>query len=306
MDRLYKVDESSFEHGKLAYGMIKCFTDGSRIDERSGAGYCIMADDKIIAEKAIPLGSQPTVFQAEVVAIQQAAVKLRELRLTGDVVIYCDSQAALKALNNPILKAQTVMITALELDKLALRQEVKLHWIKAHVGTRGNERADVLAKEGSKSTVEEDLLDIPPPSCQIRRDIRERVDKRWHSRWLLLTYARQSKLFWPSPNRVRSKHLLKLPRRDYGRIVQLFTGFNYFNYHSWKLKESASQFCRLCDEQEIEDTEHLLCSCPRLWSERSSAVGTVLQVESSRICLMPVWDVLRYLNVITDRLGLAR
>jgi len=265
-----------------------------------------MAEGRIIAEQAIPLGSQPTVFQAEVVAILHAAEKLRELQLTGDVVIYCDSQAALKALNNPILKAQTVMATSLKLDMLALKQEVRLHWIKAHVGTQGNERADILAKEGSKMTIEDDIIAIPVPKCQIRRDIRDRVDKRWHSRWLLLTHARQSKLFWPAPDKCRSRHLLKLPRKDYGRMVQLFTGHNYFNYHSWKVKESVSQFCRLCEEQEVESSEHLLCSCPRLWSERSSAVGTVLQVESGQICLMPIQGVLRYLNDIVDRMGLAR
>jgi len=209
-------------------------------------------------------------------------------------------------LNNPILKAQTIIATALELDLLALKQEVKLHWIKAHVGIQGNERADILAKEGSKMAMEEDVLNIPAPSCQIKRDIREQVDKRWHSRWLLHPEARQSKIFWPAPDKTRSRYLLRLPRREFGRMIQLFTGFNYFNYHSWKLKEAVSQFCRLCEEQEVETSEHLLCSCPRLWSERSSAVGTVLQVESGRICLMPIQDVLRYFNVIVDRMGLAR
>src|SRR5438874_6926882 len=52
---------------------ILCYTDGSRHDNKTGAAYLIISDGEWVQE-LIPLGEHSTVFQAEVVAINHAAI----------------------------------------------------------------------------------------------------------------------------------------------------------------------------------------------------------------------------------------
>ena len=82
-------------------------------------------------------------------ACQFALANIKELNINY-VKILSDSQAAIKALNKPRITSQAVL-TALEyMETLALQvKHLTLAWIKAHVGTEGNEQADQAAKEGA-------------------------------------------------------------------------------------------------------------------------------------------------------------
>ena len=55
-------------------------------------------------------------------------------------------QAAIKALNEPRITSQSVLTTLEYMETLALEvKHLTLAWIKAHVGTEGNEQADQAA-----------------------------------------------------------------------------------------------------------------------------------------------------------------
>ena len=92
-------------------------------------------------------------------------------------MIHCDSQAALKALDKPNICAQTVYATATFLDRLALFRDVKLAWIKAHVGIPGNKRADKLAKQGSELISNEPEPIVPVSPSQFKQDVRAEVKR---------------------------------------------------------------------------------------------------------------------------------
>jgi ribonuclease HI len=299
-DRLYKVNTDSFKHGVTSYGTVKCFTDGSRINGRVGAGYCIMVDDTVVAEKAIPLGTYPTVFQAEVTAIHEAAEELLKFASLGKIVIHSDSQAALMALNSASVTAATVLSTMQNLDVLAMEQEVKLTWVRAHVGLVGNERADTLAKKGAALIPTDPEPIVPVPLCQLKRDIRAEVEKRWKARWLARTDCRQSKMFWPAPNKSRSEALAKFDRREFSDMIQLLTGHNHYGRHKNLLKEWESAECRLCLEEE-ESSEHLLLNCPALNGARLRCMG-LRQADTHEVNLTPLPVIGRFLSEVRCRL----
>ena len=73
------------------------------------------------AEEAIHLGTNATVFQAEVFAVGKAASHHKT------VVINCDSQAATLALENTKIKSKTTPDTV-----LAEINQVLIRWIPAH------------------------------------------------------------------------------------------------------------------------------------------------------------------------------
>lgn len=303
LERLYHVDTNSFKDGRLSYGTVKCFTDGSRLKGRAGAGFCIIVNGTLVAEQAIPLGTYPTVFQAEIMAIFAAAEKLVEYAHLGSIVIHSDSQAALMALDNSIVKATTVMATMIRLDELSSKQTVKLSWIKAHVGIPGNEKADQLAKAGSEMISHEPEPIIPVPLRELKQSIRDETDKRWKSRWQSLPYARQSKLFWPSPSKTRTWQLMKLPRQEFGLMVQVLTGHNHWRRHQSLIDNTVSAQCRLCNKAE-EDSEHLLCSCPSLLETRFSKVGTH-QTDANALGLHTINTVKSLVLKIDSRLDTA-
>ena len=121
-------------------------TDGSKTDYGVGAGFVIYHKKKQIHAESIHMPNTSTVFQAEIEAISHACQYALAIPQELDIKyikILSDSQAAIKAMNKPRITSQSVL-TALEyMETLTLKvKHLTLAWIKAHVGTEGNEQAD--------------------------------------------------------------------------------------------------------------------------------------------------------------------
>ena len=102
-----KIEERSNIEIPCELSNILVYTDGSKNDAaKTGYGYYIKANGNTISV-AKPLHSYNTVFQAEVKAIEDAALKLIELN-TNDksIFFFSDSQAAIISLKNQIIKSQ--------------------------------------------------------------------------------------------------------------------------------------------------------------------------------------------------------
>ena len=70
-----------------------------------------------------------------------------------------------------------------------------LCWIKAHVGTVGNEMADFQAREGAAGRGGERTL--PVPLVEIKNRIAGEATEEWNSEWTAYNAARQTKQFLP-------------------------------------------------------------------------------------------------------------
>ena len=93
------------------------------------------------------------VFQAEILAIRLAMIRLNEILQTQDqyIKLFTDSQASLQALNSHEIKSLAVKDTILALNLVGQKvNRLEISWIKAHVGHQGNEMADKLAIETIK------------------------------------------------------------------------------------------------------------------------------------------------------------
>ena len=106
----------------------------------------------------------PTVFQAEIEAIshacQYALTNPQELDIKH-IKILSDSQAAIKALNKPRITSQSILTTLKYMETQALEvKHLTLAWIKAHVGTEGNDQA---AKEGAAGGSHMKVTQTPIP-----------------------------------------------------------------------------------------------------------------------------------------------
>ena len=91
--------------------------------------------------EAWPLGSYPTIFQAELDAIVILAVNLCKRNITNtEVIDHCDFKATIMSLEMATLGSKTVLST-----KLA----ISICWVPRHINVHGNEKANELAKLGS-------------------------------------------------------------------------------------------------------------------------------------------------------------
>jgi ribonuclease HI len=302
-NRLFRINRE-FKQTQSTYGAIKCYTDGSRQQGKTGAGYCIMVENKVVEKKAIPLGKYPTVFQAELMAIFSAAEALLKYVQYGNVTILSDSQAALRALDKEMVSSKLVLATMQKLDELAGANDtcqVELAWVKARSGQLGNDMADTLAKEGSKMTPWEEEPIIPVSKSQLTEAINAAVNKKWNRRWHYTSNARQSRLLWPEVNEQKSLQLAQAERQDYGEVVRLITGHNYLNRHAFLLGETKTAECRLCLEAE-ETSEHVLCECPALNGLRFRILG-LQQIDPEGLNLVPLDGLRRLILLIRRRLN---
>ena len=152
-DRFAKINNDSF-NGKPIHIQKPETTNIHRrhkTDCGVSAGFVIYHKNKKIHAKSIHMPDTSTVFQAEIEAIshacQYAIANPRELDINY-IKILSDSQAAIKALNKPRITLQSVLTALEHMETLALEvKHLTLAWIKAHVGTEGNEQADQAAKE---------------------------------------------------------------------------------------------------------------------------------------------------------------
>ena len=276
-DKKYKIDIGSFSSGKAqAYpGVLTCFTDGSKMDDKVGAAFVIKLDDETVSKSSYYLGKLSTVFQAEITGITAVCMELLQSEIGNrEVMIFCDSQAALLALANPEIKSNVVLECANQLDILGERTSVTLSWIKAHVGTEGNEEADSLAKEGGARCEEGPEPFLPVPQTVLNSKMREFFERLWNTRWNALDTCRQTKHWFPKVDRARSIALFrKTNRKEYGNVIQLISGHNFLRRHEALVHPGQDSSCRLCGEKE-ETVFHLVIECPRVRTFRINSFGS--------------------------------
>ena len=153
-EKRYNVNLESLKDGKkhLRHSEYTIYTDGSKKKEGTGGGFVVYNYNNIMHTYSFKMEDHATVYQAELEAIYRACkymddnydakANLKELNIKY-IKILSDSQAAIKALNKPRITSQSVLTTLEYMETLALEvKHLTLAWIKAHVGTEGNEQAD--------------------------------------------------------------------------------------------------------------------------------------------------------------------
>ncbi|XP_069964561.1 uncharacterized protein [Bactrocera oleae] len=120
---------------------IKWYIDGLKTAEGMCAG---VAGPRI--NLSIPMGSFPSIFQAEVYAISRCVeINLQRNYRNKSICILSDSQAALKAISTFEVKSLLVQECIEPLNSLSSHNRVHLIWVPGHRGIAGNELADELA-----------------------------------------------------------------------------------------------------------------------------------------------------------------
>ena len=104
---------------------IQCYTDGSKMNDKVGAGVYIVDNDTPTCEESYHLGTNSTVFQAETFAVGTAAkILLDSGTKNRKIIINCDSQATIMAMSNIKVKSKSTSTAISELNQLAMDNQV--------------------------------------------------------------------------------------------------------------------------------------------------------------------------------------
>ena len=102
-----------------------------------------------------------------------------KLKLKFKFTIFSDSLYVLTSQENKKLKNPLIVKLLSRLDSMSSHHKIILCWIPSHIGVRGNERADSIAKSA---------LDLSPkaisiPYTDLKPIISKFVHKKWQQRW---------------------------------------------------------------------------------------------------------------------------
>ena len=262
-------NEIQSEIDELEDHIIQCYTDGSNIDRKTGAGIFFKPHQSLeIENQIINLGQIATVFQAEVIAISNAADIMNKARIMNQtVVILSDSQAALKALASPVVKQMLVGNCINNLNFLGQNNQVMLMWVPGHSNIVGNEEADTLAKAGAFKRCEIPEPAVPVSYRRCRLEVRHWIKKEHKFVWNLSDTCQHTKGIIRTAKKIPSKSLLKLGRIKLCQVIQVLTGHGNLAKHRYKMGKVQSPLCPLCQEAD-ETPQHFVGDCPAFMNTR--------------------------------------
>ncbi|XP_072948186.1 uncharacterized protein [Epargyreus clarus] len=273
----YQVLESVDPQTMATHRVVgpQIYTDGSKIEGMTGAALTWWEDGKETSFSTYSLDSSCTVFQAELYALHKAVEQAVSSGRTN-INILSDSRSSLELLANP--KPTHPLTKAIKDNIRGLRREkknVQLFWIRAHVGTAGNERADELAKTAAKNMTETpDYAETP--LSYVKRKIREETILKWQDRYTTSSTGSVTKTFFPDVGKaytiIRKTKLTQVQ-------VQALTGHGGMGEYLYRFKLKDSPGCE-CDPNTSETVWHVILECPRflaIRTETESIIGAKLE-----------------------------
>ena len=158
----------------------------------------------------------------------------------GDLfIIFTDSLSSLQALDSNNCDHTFIQdILKLFNDCLSVNKKVVLAWVPSHVGIKGNEKADELAKQALNFNV----LDLKVPYTDFKVNVNSAFTQKWQAQW---NACPDNKLFQINPT-VGDFYVWKgLSRREEIVITRARIGHTYFT-HSYLLKREDMRWCIPC------------------------------------------------------------
>ena len=129
-------------------GALHIYTDGSRTEDGRVAAAFYVEDLEYGHTKRLQDNS--SVYAAELAGIGMAIDWIERASVSTKIVIFSDSLSAMQSLRSSGTSVRPNTIAALLARIAALDVSLQFVWVPSHVGIRGNDAADELARTGTR------------------------------------------------------------------------------------------------------------------------------------------------------------
>lgn len=239
---------------------VHIYTDGSKSD----TGICAASNyiPSHFYQNVIRISNNVSVMTTELAAIL-LALNWALLHDISRVVIFSDSLSAIQAIasSKPAMIIYEIVQTSTQLFDRGI--DVAIDWIPAHVGIRGNECADKVAKAGLLKT------SIDFPIGLSLNDVTSTINSaqlcRWQQQW---TMYFQHRPFYIVHNTIlRTPTFVGSTRRTQRLMSRMRLGRVSLNYTLFLIGKHDTG---LCPCGQIETVHHYLFQCPLHHHARTS------------------------------------
>jgi len=152
------------------------FTDGSKIEDKFGAGVTIYTAIRLARKCKYRLQNHCSNNQVEQIAILKSLEQLRSLadQTNRTVAIYADSKVTMDSMkNNAIHSVLIEEILNMVRNLTKQNWSIRFGWVKAHTGIEGNEVADTLAKEAAQDEEDRNFVYDRIPISTVAYSVKE-------------------------------------------------------------------------------------------------------------------------------------
>jgi len=244
---------------------VEIYTDGSTGEGQlnGGAGVHIRSSDgTVLYEKSLPAGKWCPSYDGEAVAMLEATRWVSEMNdPSKHYLILTDSKSLVDALKKDNWRDNHEWLSKIKTNISKIDCKLTIMWIPSHCDTDGNERADFLAKEGSKLA----QGDTPVTFNIVKAKI---TGKKWE-----ITHPRAKTMYG---NRRGPKRTIEKtwPRKQRSMYSRLRTDHckQLQNFQCNKIHKAESASCPKCAGGD-ETIQHIICICPSL-EERRGQIRT--------------------------------
>ncbi|XP_046145392.1 uncharacterized protein LOC123988683 [Osmia bicornis bicornis] len=235
------------------------YTDGSKTKTGTGAG---IWGERPRAEIAMSLDPHVSILQAEVFAIWACAKLCLERNYRDKHIYICsDSKAALGSIRATIVRSMLVQDCTDMLERLANNNNrVNLIWVPGYAGIPGNEKANMLAREGARRPSPDTAYRIGVDRRTAKETVREWACTQTHLTWNSTQGIRHTKAMFKGPSTRLGKTVIRLDRNQLRLLVGLITGHWYTSKHFMHLGTGNEPRCPRCAEED-ETPIHLIWRC---------------------------------------------
>ena len=263
----------------------KLYTDGSKVtapDVSVAAGLC---DPEMGYTGYWRLHPEHSVVAAELYAIWKC-LQYADMHTADSCIIFTDSRTSLQMILSKTKTYLRTLDTIRELlHRLNIDRVVMLHWVKAHIGIEGNERADEAANLGH-SCDRSVLFGLHREEhCSI---IHRGFTSFWHESWKSSCLTEGKGRFLRSlRDEVETESPVDTGERKMDSLIfRLRIGHVGVNKHLHRIKKSDTERCSFCGD--VETVEHFLLDCDEYYDQREKLfvdIATIIRRPPTRLTL---------------------
>ncbi|KAJ5159350.1 uncharacterized protein N7500_009001 [Penicillium coprophilum] len=306
-------------------GQIKMvFTDGSGFAGHIGASMASLQHGVSSQRRYLGMDSQSTVYAAELNGIEMAIANTRHNKgQAREVIIFSDSQAAIRAVQNPQRPSGQHVLTSIYNHVRTIRSRsqqnptnITIRWIPAHVGVDGNEFADEEAKgaallgagmgTATGSGTGEPIIRL---AAAAKRAVRQRIRERWEKQWERERTSAPTKRLVQAPNKKTLRLYEGLSKPQCAILIQMRTMRIGLRHFLFKIKAAETDRCN-CDEGS-QTPRHILMQCPKyaiprtkLWEQLDKIGIGITEIDYDKIVSNP--QATRYVVNFMHQTGLLQ